>query len=95
LDGHNREECLVIGGKTKLVIGGRKNGFLWKDRHDQPAALNFFEINNFEIFSSDFSSHNSKCHVVLHHHTSAYHGFISIIEWKDKASSRGWRAWQE
>jgi hypothetical protein len=41
LDGHNQEECLVIGGKTKLVIGGRKNGFLWKDRHDQPAALNF------------------------------------------------------
>jgi hypothetical protein len=44
LDGHNREECLVIGGKTKLVIGGRKNGFLWKDRHDQPAALNFLNL---------------------------------------------------
>jgi hypothetical protein len=27
--GHNQEECLVIGGKTKLVIGWRKNGELW------------------------------------------------------------------
>ena len=80
---------LSLVAKPNLSLVGEKMDFCGK------IVMTSFEINNFEIFSSDFSSHNSKCHVVLHHHTSAYHGFISIIEWKDKASSRGWRAWQE
>ena len=38
MDGHKQEECLVIGGKKKLVIGGKK-GIRWKDCDDRPAAL--------------------------------------------------------
>ena len=44
MDGHKREECLVIGGKNKLVIGGRKKGILWKDWHDRPAALKISKL---------------------------------------------------
>jgi hypothetical protein len=70
MDTRQQEECLSCHWwKNKLVIGGKFEGKDWHDRR----STKYFEIKNFEIFSIEFSSHNSKWHVVIHYQTSEYH----------------------